>query len=411
MNYLVEDPTGLFVEQANGLAAGGKNKVKYWTMWESAQKFEWFAIGKGFDYLEKERYPQDWYDWADCIVNFGVTGQGQITHLRKVYPKKSIFGSGKCSKIEHDRWGLKKIIRDVGLPVNKTEKIIGVAELRKHLTKNKDKYVKINIDRGDVESFYAKDIDSVDLKLDELASMLGPFKEKYEFIVEDAIHTDVEIGYDGFFNGNDYLKPYFYGYEYKKQLYVARVSDTLPKQLQETLDAFKPVLQKLDYRAGISTEEKIVSKSEHYFLDITCRLPSPLSALYQEYILNWPEVVYKIGLKQPVKLDIKHKYLASLPLGSEHANTNWVELDIDKKDRDHIKFVSACKNDGKYYAVKGYSEIVVVIAGGDTVDEVLGIIKKYADRVDADGLDKKSVFGIDHIKDIIEDGKKLGLSF
>lgn len=411
MNYIVEDPTGLFVEQANGLANGGKNKVKYWTMWESAQKFEWYAIGKGFDFLEKERYPQDWYNWADCIVNFGVTGQGQITHLREVYPEKSIFGSGKCSKIEHDRWGLKKIIRDIGLSVNKTEKIIGVTELRKYLTKNKDKYVKINIDRGDVESFYAKDIDSVDLKLDELSSMLGPFKEKYEFIVEDAIHTECEVGFDGFFNGIDYLKPYIYGYEYRKQLYVARVSDTLPKQIQETLDAFKPVLKKLDYRAGISTEEKIVSKTEHYFLDLTARLPSPLSALYPSYINNWSEVVYKIGCKLPVKLDIKYKYLASLPLGSNHADKNWIELNIDKKDRDHIKFVSACKNDGKYYAVKGYSEVVVIIAGGDSVDEVLGILKKYADRIDADGLDKKSVFGIDHIKDIIKEGEKLGISF
>lgn len=399
------------MEQANGLSDQGKNKVKYWTTWESAQKFEWFAIGKGFDNLDKVRYPEDWFDWSDCIVNFGCTGQGIINYLRKSNPKKSIFGSGNAAKLEHDRFLLKKVIRDVGLPVNKTEKCIGVTDLREYLTKNKDKYVKINIDRGDVESFYAKDIGSVDLKLDELSSMLGPFKEKYEFIVEDAIHTDCEIGFDGFFNGIDYLKPYIYGYEYKKQLYIARVSNELPKQIKETLDAFKPVLQKLDYRAGISTEEKIVSKTEHYFLDLTARLPSPLSALYPSYIENWSEVVYKIGLKQPVKLDIKHKYLASLPLGSTHADTNWVEMDIDKKDREHIKFVSACKNDGKYYAVKGYSEVAVIIAGGESVDEVLEIIKKYADRVDADGLDKKSVFGIDHIKDIIEYGKKLGIDF
>lgn len=411
MNYLVEDPTGLFVEQANGLADRGKNKVKYWTVWESAQKFEWYAIGKGFDFLEKERYPEDWYDWADCIVNFGVTGQSQINFLRNVYPKKSIFGSGRASKIEHNRWGLKKIIRDIGLKVNKTEKIIGVNGLRDYFIKNKDKYVKINIDRGDIESFYVKDLDAIDLKLDELASTLGPFKNTYEFIVEDAIHTDVEIGFDGFFNGVDYLKPYIYGYEYKKQLYVAKVSDTLPKPLKETLDAFKPILQKLDYRAAISTEEKIVSKTEHYFLDLTARLPSPLSALYPSYINNWSEVIYKIGLKQPVQLDIKYKYLASLPLGSEHANNNWVEMIIDKKDRDHIKFVSACKNDGRYYAVKGYSEVVVIIAAGDSVDECLDILKKYAERIDCDGLDKKSVFGIDHIKEIIKDGEALGISF
>ncbi len=122
-------------------------------------------------------------------------------------------------------------------------------------------------------------------------------------------------------------------------------------------------------------------------------------------------MVYKIGKKENVRLDIKHKYLASLPLSSEHGYHNWIKMDVDKKDREHIKFVFPCKNNGKYYSVKGYSEIIVIIAAGNSVGEVLEILKKYADRIDCDGLDKKSVFGIDHIKDIINEGKKLGIDF
>lgn len=410
MNYLCLDSQGIHVEIAAGLIKGG-NKVKFYTSWEADLKFEYYAAGKGFEGLDKVLYPADWYEWADCIVNFDVSSQDEIAFLRKIYPKKSIYGAGNGAKIEQDRWIFKKILRDVGLSVKKAEKIKGISNLRKHLQTNKDKYVKINIFRGDIESFYAKDFSSVEMILDEIETAFGPFKEDYDFIVEDMIKSEVEIGFDGFFNGNEFLKPYIIGYEWKKMFYLGRVTDTLPRQMQETLDKMLPVFKKVDYRGAISTEEKIVSKKEHYFIDLCARLPSPLCALYPEYILNWPEVVYKLGKKENVKLDIKHKYLGSMPLNSYHGMDNWTKIDLDPKDRDHIKFYCVAQNNGHYYSIKGCEKIAIVVAGGNTVDEVLDLLKKYAEKVDAFGLDKDAVSGIDHIKDKIKQGESLGISF
>lgn len=409
-NFLVSDH-GAFFNQSLGLCKGG-NKVKYYTSWPSAfPVYEEFAVGEGFqdEGLEKVLYFYDHFDWADCVANFDNHGNNEINFLRKHFPNKSIFGCGQGEKLENDRWGLKRIQKDLGLKVQHTVKCKGVGELRKYLKDNKDKFVKLNIWRESHESFYAKDYNAVELIIDELETSFGPHKEKYEFIVEDNIDSEVQSGFDGFFNGIDYVKPFFRGYEYHNNLYIARVVDEMSPQIKETMEALKPVLRKLDYRGSISTEEKIVSKTEHYLIDLTARLPSPLSALYPQYILNWPELVYKVGLKQNVKCDIVHKYVGAFSLTSDHAKQNWLKIDIKEEDRTNIKFIMACKNNGKYYSVQGMNNVVVLVAAGNTVDQVLELLKKYAQKVDAYMLYKDDINGIDKIKDIISDGRTVGI--
>lgn len=410
MNILALDPGGLYCEQANALWKKG-DTVKYWTSWVADQKFDWYSIGLGFGNLEKVKYAAEWYEWADCIFAPDVTGQDEIAFLRTIYKQKSIFGSGLAHKLEQDRWGLKKVLKDIDIKFSQSERIIGIEKLREYLNTNKDKYIKISTFRGDVESFYAKDAKSVDLKLDELAAARGPFKNKIEFIVEETIPSDVEIGADLIFNGNEYLKPYIFGYEIGKKFYFGKVSEELPTLLKEGMEKLKPVLKKLDYRSCISTEIKCVSKTESYFLDITCRLPNPLCAIYNEYITNWREVVLNTGSKKNVRLNIKHKYVGAFFLNSYHGMSHYVKIEVEEKDRSNIKFVVVGENDGQFYSIKGTEKIAVVIAGGETIQEVIDTIKKYTDKVDADGLDKGAVHEIDKIHDIIAAGKSMGIDF
>lgn len=411
MNVLAIDIQGIYVEQCAALSNKGKNTVRYYTAWESSQKFEDYCAGLGFEGLEKVLFAAEHYEWADLIFAPDVTGQDTIAFLRKIYPKKSIWGAGMAFKLEQDRWGLKKVLRDIGIKTSASEKIKGVTKLREYLKKNKDKYIKINVFRGSQESFYAKDYAHSEMILDEIESAFGPMKENYEFIVESAINTEVEIGADLIFNGNDYLKPYIYGYEVHKGMYFGKATDKLPPQLEKDVQALKPVLKKLDYRSCISTEQKIVSKTESYFLDITCRLPNPLCAIYNEYIENWPEVVYKVGLKQDVKLDIKFKYFGSMPLNSYHGQDYWLALDVKEEDRAHVKFYCVTKDNGKYYSVRGTEKAAIIVYAANTIDEVIAGLKKYTSKISAYGLDKDSVDGIDKIKNIIAEGKKVGIDF
>jgi len=412
MNYLVYD-FGLYVEQANALADGGKNKVRYFTQWlDKDPHYKDFAVGKNFEYLEKVLYFEDHIDWADCIVFFDVAGNAQCNYLRKTLPNKSIWGSGLGERLENDRVMLKKWCKQFGLPVNKYHVCKGVVELKKYLQEYPDKYIKINIFRGDMESFYAKDFESVEMVLDQIESAFGPHKEEYEFIVEDPIKTDVEVGFDGFFNGSEYIKPYFVGYEYHKNLYVAHVTDELPSPIEETLSAFQPLFQKMGYRGALSTEEKIVSEKEHYFLDACMRLPNPLSALYPAVISNWADAVYKIGKGEDVELDIKYKYVGAYGLISTNADKTYVKVNIDPKHRDSVRYQMVCsRKDGYNYSVPHWPIVAILTAGGDSVDEVLTKLKESVEFVDAHGIDKDGIESIDVIKDVIKNGEKVGIPF
>lgn len=410
MNILCADPGGLYVQQCNSLWKKG-DIIKYWTSWQADQKWDWYSIGLNYGHLDKVKYLAEWYSWADAYFFPDVTGQDELVFLKSIYPKKSCFGSALAHKLEQDRWGLKKILKDIDIRFARSERIFGIDELRNYFIKNKDKFIKLSTFRGDVESFYAKDGESIDLKLDEIAQARGPFKNKVEFIIEDAINSDVEIGADLIFSKDDYQKPFLYGYECGKKFYFCHVSEELPLLLKDVMEKLKPVLKKLDYRSCISTEIKCVDKNTSYFLDITCRLANPLCALFNTYITNWREAVIKTGLGEKVRLNFKHKYLGAMFLNSNHGLQHYIHIEVEDKDLDHIKFVVVGENDGKFYSIRGADKVAVIVAGGNTIQEVIDIIKKYADRVNADGLDKGAVHEIDKIHDIIASGKLLGISF
>jgi hypothetical protein len=407
---------------ANALAAGGKNEVIYCSQWQTAYpEFKDFAVGLDFEYLKKKDKHGipllfwDYVEWADCICNFDVHMNDEIAALRRLFPKKSVWGSGFGERLEDDRIALKKWIEALGLPMQKWKAVTGVTELEKYIKANPDQYVKLNIFRGDegMDSFHAKDIESIQYKLLKMRLTYGPKAEDMPFVVEETIDTPVEIGYDGFFNGKNYADKCFLGYEYHKNLYVAKVIDfeDLPEPLFETMDAFTPVLEKMDFRGALSTEEKILSPKEHYFLDICARLPSPLSALYPVMIKNWAEMVYKFGKKEDVALDIDAKYVGAIALEDEALEHDFEEVRIKPNSRDKVRFQCACQHEGKYYAVKGNKNACILVAKGNSVDEVLANLQKNAELVEADGMDKDDLNGIDIVKDIIQKGKEVGIPF
>jgi len=410
LKFLVHD-YGLFAVQAAALLDGGKNWVGYYTPWQSAfPSFADFIIGQGLG-MEKILYFFDHVDDADVIVNFDVYGNDLIAFLRRKGYR--VFGSGSGEILEDNRWFAKKLLKKIGLPVNNAVKIRGTTALREYLKKNKDKYVKIDIFRRDIESFHAKDYDSVELLLDEIDANLGPFKDVFDFIVEETISAEqsVEPGFDGFFNGKEFVKPYIIGYEIQKAFYIAKFVNQMPLPMQNTLDKLTPILRQMDYRGAISIEEKVVSKNKSYVLDFCSRLPAPLSAGYVEWIRNFPELVWKISGKEDVKIKPVALYLGALPLESQHAQDNWVRILVDENLRNHVKFRKFVKQDGKYYAVKGLTSVVVLVEWGKSIDEVFNKLKKLISKIEAYGLQTDAFGGLEIAKEEIEKGRQMGISF
>ena len=405
LKYLIND-AGIFTDIAASLADVGNNDVILVSPWQTVYpSWKDFAAGvglKGICKQDKHGNPLlfwEWVEWADCIANFDVGNNDQIGFLRKMFPEKSIWGSGRGERIENDRIFLKKLIEALGLDQVPHKIIKGITSLREHIKKNPDKYIKINVFRGDMESFHAESEEDNYADFLKLELTLGPSAEETLFIVEDMIDAKAEVGYDGFFNGQDYADKCFCGIEYAKNLYIAKVMDyeDLPEPIFDTMEALAPALSKVDYRGAISTEERIVSTKEHYLIDVCSRLPSPLSALYPTFIKNWPEFVYQTGLKKSCPLEIDVKYVGAFALTSIRGKTEYLPIKVKESDRDKIKFQSVMMRDGKYYGVKGNEIIATLVAGGDSKEEVIEKLKEYAGLVSAPGLDNDAVNGIDNI--------------
>ena len=408
--------SGLYLELASGLSKTG-DRVYYYTDWASSffPKYEEYAIGMGFPGIEKCLYFWDKVDEADAIFCPDVHNNDMIAWIRKHFPDKPCFGSGQAEKLENDRWGLKKILKQIGLPVQKSIKLKGVHALCDYIQKNPDCYVKCDIWRGSINSFYAKDYKSVELLMEDWEHSLGIYSEDFTFVVEEAIHTDNEWGFDGFFSGGEYTDHSFFGVETGKDSYIGRCVPTMevPNIIMDTMNKFKPVFKELDYRSAVSSEQKIVDKKTSYFLDLCARSPNPLGLLYPEYIENWPEMCYDIACGKPAKLACKAKYVGCVPLYSKHVRNNWVTVSFDQKYKSNVKFMTSCKKDGNYVAVKGSPEdlVAVAVAGEQTLDALIKKLTDVVGNIDAYEIDKNAISGLSKIKEITKNAEAVGISF
>jgi len=416
MNFFVIDPGGLYVELANKLSDGGKHKVYYWTSWTGAfPSFTDYAPGLNFEHLQKEKWLYK-IEEADCIF-FPDVHSGDLAYfIKKLFPKKSVFSSGKGEILEAKRLGLKTILEQLKLPVQHYEKITGITKLKEYIKKSPDKFIKTDIfrseDRG-MNSFRAKSFNESEEIFRDINYAFGPFSDTIDFCVEDCIKSDVEIGVDGFYSaGVGYGENILIGYEYNKACYIGKVIlyKDMPVALKETMDKFKPVLDRLDYRGAISTEELIVDKVKHYFLDICSRFLSPSDVMYT-LSDNFPEMVNNIGLKKPFKIGIPYKYVACAPIEASHAEKHYVKLIVDPKDRKNVKFKTVGCVGKDYYGIPGHSTVAVALGYGNTVDEAINMATKYSEKVSGYSVSNLACRDFMNIKEEIEKGKKLGLDF
>lgn len=407
---------GLYCAPCEDLSDGGKNEVYFYTPW--AQPFPSvndYQKGYGYGNLKKELWPFYRIPDADMVVNFDVSNNDLIDFLRKQFPSKSIFGAGRGEKLEHDRVFLKEWLKTKGMPVGPYEVIKGFSNLVKYLKTSKGtKWIKTNIFRGDMETFRYNTWDDDKYYLDEIAVILGLLKENYTFVIEEDIEAVVQSGSDNFFTGGNFV-PFSWGFEIDKNLCVNKVIndiDEMPQELLGNLEALRPLMERMDYRGPVSTEERITVDHDSYLMDFTARLPAPMGQMYSVFIKNWAEVVYKIGKNEMPEIDCDHDYIGSYALMSEHARNNNVKVMVDPKHLKDVRFQMVAQNSDGYFALKGNEGICVLIAGGKNPQEVLDKLKEAKKYVDAMSLDDTGLHAIDHhFEEAHEAVKSLGIKF
>ena len=432
LNFLILD-AGLFVGLSNALSMNGKNKVFYHTSWtgDAFPKLQDSAPGTGYEHIIKIKrlYTEidfnakeaptvdETGDKIDCVINFDVGRNDEIEDIKKRYPDLSVCGAGIGEILEEDRVGLKKICKRLGLDVNDYVIKKGIDALSDYSKSNPDIYAKIDIFRQSMETIHIESFEQAekDQTFEKLKVEFGPvFSKTVPFLVEKAIPSDVEGGFDGWFNpANGWMGKCSCGYEIAKGPFLTRFRDydTLPKPLKETMDAFIPVLNSLDYRGFVSTEEKIMKDGKHYLLDWCSRLLNPGSALYPFAIKEWDRLNYCIGKNEPFKVETEFKYYGALPLWSEEGKTHYVHIKIDSKHKKNIVFNGVCSDGKDFYSVKGKEFMVTLVAGSNRWQDVIDQLKELLEAVKFEGLEKSYASMLDRFPNLIKEGNKLGLDF
>lgn len=404
---------GLFVELAVRLAKDF-GQVYYFSPWESAfPKSNDILIGKGIPGIERVNNFFDIIDNVDLFV-FPDIYSGSIQKYLVEKCGKRVWGSRYGDSLELYRKETKEYMKSIGIDIGPYEVIIGLNALREYLKEHEHQWVKISFTRGDMETFEAENYDTIEPKLDELEHNLGAKKEIMEFIVEDAIPADIEIGYDGYTIDGKFPSQGMWGLEIKDKGYIGVFStyEDMPKQIWDINKKLEPALRNYQYRNFFSTEFRMGKDKIPYVIDLCCRAGSPPSELYQNMYMNLADILWFGAEGKVIDPIPAGKYGAEMLIHSAWADKNWQAVNFPEKIRDQVKFRNLTIINGKYYVVPqaiGLPEIAAVVAIGDSVEEVIKGVQELAKQVTGYYID---IFPdcLDTAQEEIDRLKKMGIT-
>jgi hypothetical protein len=405
---------GLFASWAQKLTEYF-GRVLYYCPFKSAfPRSQQFVIGTGLEGVERVSNFWDHVEEAD-IFFFPDVYDGDLQEILRGmgYP---VWGAGKGEELELMRWQTKMLLKkDLHLPVQPVERIIGIEDLRAYLQDTTDKYVKISMLRGDFETFRHDSYELSEPILDDIEQRLGPYKFSKEFVVEDAIDDAVEVGYDGFTIDGMYPDPAFFGYEIKDVSFVGAVRPyaKLPKQLREVNEKLSPVFEAYNYRGFWSSELRVPKDGKPYLTDPCCRAGSPPSELYQEMFSNWGELIWEGAHGRVAKPLPTAKYGVEVLIHSQWADQHWQAIYVPPEIRQWVKLRNLCQVDDTWYVapqVVGLPEIGAVVAVDDSLIGAIKKVKHYCSQVTGYSIDL-NLERITEAVDTIQQAKELGIPF
>jgi hypothetical protein len=286
----------------------------------------------------------------------------------------------------------------------------GVDELRNLIREDGGKYfVKLNIFRGNLETFSVFNREELDVFLD--TANFGIYRDNLVFLVSDAVYG-VEIGMDAFFNGREFLKPYFWGNE------VKGTGSTFGKWVNESpfdyvLEKIQPWLAETGYRGSISFEA-IFDGSDLYVLDTTARLPYPGGSLLHYSLDNYAEVVYAVARGEYVEPRPINSYFVQLPLLRDTKERgSWVSVqDYDEKHVFFPRYAVKSRDTGEVWLLPTANETLggVVCCDGASLGEAIEGAIKYGMEVASSGL-SFSAGGILKYEEYLESLRRYGVEW
>lgn len=403
---------GLFVDIALKIAPAFK-QVYYFSAWQTAfPRSNTVLVGDGFDELTRTRWLWDAIEKSDLII-FPDTFWGDLQeHLVRI--GKNVWGSRKAEWLELNRAKAKEMFKSLGLPVGPYAVVRGMRELRSYLKEHPEVWTKLSLNRGDAETFYSPYYEMIEPRLDQLEHELGGKKELAEFIVEDNLESEIEVGYDGFCIDGNFPKRSFMGYELKDEFFVGAVKDykALPDFMRESNDKLAPFFAKNQYRGFYSSELRVTKDKTAYLIDPCVRSASPPHEIFIEIFDNWPEIFWHGAHGQVIDPEPVFKYGICAMIHSNFATKNWLPIHIPDDIRHLVKIRNWCRIDEVDFFVpqpdSELPEIGALVGLGDSLEEAIEQLKENSKRIEAYALEIK-VDSLDKAMEQIEKGREIGI--
>lgn len=377
---------GMFLPLAE-LLSSKFSKLGYFSDWQNPYPdAKELIIGSGLDGITREKYLWDVIDGYDLII-FPDVRNGDLQDYLRAQGKR-VWGAGRLAALELNRWKTKQLMEQIGLPVNESEKIAGLENLRSYLQQNDDVYIKISNFRGLGETFHSENYDIVRGQLDDLRDKHGVLMDIVEFIVEKSIPDAVEDGYGGFCIDGEFPNLSVYGCEVKDKAYFGKFVnyDDLPEDVRTVNTKLSPSLN--GYRQFFSTELR-----NGVPIDFTVRQSSPEGEAFCHAFDNIADIIWYGSEGTLVEPKTDFKFIAQIILCSDWAEDHWAAIQFPEAVRPFVKLYNHCRINGQDYVVPQLAkmkQIGSVVGTGKTPKEACDMAKKNADAVKGFDLDAET---------------------
>jgi len=374
-----------------------------------------YATGWGFPEIEKiegyEFMRPEILKKIDVFI-FPDIGYAPIqSYLRSI--GKPVWGSGDATDYEIYRSLFLKTLGDLGLARAPYKIIKGLPALIEHLKTVKNKYIKVDVFRREMETWHHIDHEHSKAQLKHLSVLFGGIEDEITFVVQDEIPTELETGGDLWVIDDKYPSKYFMGYEKKNELYIASLKSAsdMPDAVKEVNKRLIPLFKKYGYRNFFATEIRVNGKP--YFIDPTFRLPGMSGEQILETCSNLAYVIWygAHGVYIDPIYEYQYAVTASAYYCGEGSEEGWSVVKVPKESERWIKFSHCCLIDGLYhFPSEDAEDLGVVIGAGNTLLEAFAMLKKNIDSLKDEPVYFKLKGFFDLLKSIREAEKK-GIKF
>jgi len=229
--------------------------------------------------------------------------------------------------------------------------------------------LKVSRVRGTVETRIFEDKEELLNFVKVMEGEVEPFVGRFEWIVQKYV-GGVEVALTVFFNGYDFIKPYFLNFEHEYGGAGFWVSDSVI--MRRVLSKIKELLRKLRFR-GIIDANCIVNEKDVYLLEFTLRFASPGSKLYGRWITNFRDVVEGVASGRDVEIEIlpfRFGVYGECFRDPEVPAKSFYDVREYEGERSYLVVDCPVMGlDGGLYALSFFERLMVGVAFGDSLDE------------------------------------------